>query len=177
MMKKSICLLWIAVILAILLGSIGLIAGLGLQKTAPQIGRIAPDFSLKGIKGDTLNLKSIVSNNKLTIVNFWATWCPPCNAEIPEFIEFAKKYKTEKVALVAVNLQEDSKQVKEFAKNAGMNFPVPLDPDGKTAEDYRIYAIPTTFFIDGSGTIRERVEGSLTFSRLESIYRKLIKGQ
>lgn len=172
-MKKTISLLSIAVVLILLLGSVGLTIGPGLQKPAPQIGRVAPDFSLKGITGDTYNLKTVVGKNKVTIVNFWATWCPPCRGEIPEFIEFAKKYQSEKVALVAINIQEDSKKVKEFAKNAGMNFPILLDPDGKVAQDYQIYAIPTTFFIDGSGTIREKVEGSLNLSRLESTYRKL----
>jgi len=173
MMKKTIWLYCIAVVLLVFLGSVGLTIGSGLQKPAPQVGRNAPKTSLIGITGDKINLKSAVSKNKVTIVNFWATWCPPCRAEIPEFIEFMRKHKAEKVALVAINIQEDSKTVKEFAEDAGMNFQILLDLDGKVAEDYRIYAIPTTFFIDGSGTIRERVEGSLSLSRLELIYRKL----
>ncbi len=176
-MKRNIWLSSAVIVLILLFASAGLTIGSGLQKPAPQLGRIAPDFTLKEIEGQKLNLKTVISKNKVTIVNFWATWCPPCRAEIPEFIEFAKKYKTEKVALLAVNIKEDSKKVKEFAKEAGMNFPILLDSDGKVAEAYQIYAVPTTFFIDSSGKIREKVEGSVDLSRLESIYRKLAKEQ
>ncbi len=174
-MKRNIRLISMFVVLALILVSVVIAAGPGSKKAAPQIGRMAPDFSLKSTEGSTLDLQSVIGKNKVTILNFWATWCPPCRAEIPEFIEFAKKHQSEKVALVAVNLQEDSKKVKEFANNAGMNFPILLDLDGKVAQTYQIYAIPTTFFIDGSGTIREKVEGSLSLSRLESIYLKLSK--
>lgn len=174
-MKKTIWLLGITLVLITSLVSVGFSISPDSQKPAPQIGRLAPNFSLTGIEGGKFNLKTVISKNKLTIVNFWATWCPPCRAEIPEFIEFAKKYKSEKVAVLAVNLQEDSRKVREFAKTAGMNFPVLLDLDGKVAQNYQIYAIPTTFFIDASGTIRDKVEGSLSLARLESTYRKLVK--
>ncbi len=174
-MKKRFLLLSIGVVLIVVLASVGFSGVLGSPKAAPQIGRIAPNFSLKGIDGGTVNLKSVIGKNKVTILNFWATWCPPCRAEIPEFIEFAKEHQSEKVALIAVNIQEDSNKVKEFAKTNRMNFPILLDLDGKVAQTYQIYAIPTTFVIDGSGTIREKVEGSLSRSRLESIYQKLAK--
>lgn len=162
-------------VLTLILVAVVFAAGPGSQKPAPQIGRVAPDFSLKSTEGSTLNLKSVIGGNKVTILNFWATWCPPCRAEIPEFVEFSQKHQSEKVALVAVNLQEDSKTVREFANKAGMNFPILLDSDGKVGQTYQIYAIPTTFFIDGSGVIREKVEGALSLSQLESIYRKLAK--
>lgn len=170
-MKKTHWIIGMALVLAVIL--VATVFAASSQKPAPNIGRIAPDFSLKGTDGRTVNLKSVIGKNKVTILNFWATWCPPCRAEIPEFIEFAKENKSEKMALVAVNIQEDLNKVKEFASSAGMNFPVLLDLDGKVAQTYQIYAIPTTFFIDSSGTIREKVEGSLSQSRLESIYRKL----
>mgnify|MGYP001218577283 CR=1 FL=1 len=172
MMKKNLRLIVMVSVLTIILVSVALAAG---PKPAPQIGRVAPDFSLKSTEGSTINLKSVIGKNKVTILNFWATWCPPCRGEIPEFVEFAQKYQSEKVALVAVNLQEDSKKVREFANNAGMNFPILLDSNGKVAQTYQIYAIPTTLFIDGSGVVREKVEGALSLSRLESIYRKLSK--
>lgn len=173
MMEKKLRLIGMFAVLALIVVSIVLAAGTGSQKPAPQIGRVAPDFSLKSLEGDTLNLKSVIGKNQVTILNFWATWCPPCRAEIPEFIEFAKKHQKEKVALVAVNIQEDSKTVKEFANKAGMNFPILLDSDGRVAQTYQIYAIPTTFVIDASGVIREKVEGALSLSRLESFYREL----
>lgn len=174
-MKKIHWLVGMAIALALILVTAVFAAGSGSQKPAPNIGRIAPDFSLKGIDGKTVKLKSVIGNNKVTILNFWATWCPPCRAEIPEFIEFANRNQTEKVAILAVNIQEDTNKVKEFAKTNRMKFPILLDSDGKVAQTYQIYAIPTTFFIDGSGIIREKVEGSLSRSRLESIYRKLAK--
>lgn len=174
-MKKNLRLLGILIFVSTISVSTGLSLGAGAQKPAPQIGRLAPDFTLKDLEGGTVNLRSVIDKNKVTILNFWATRCPPCRAEIPEFVEFVKEHQSEKVALVAVNLQENSKKVKAFAEVAGMNFPILLDQNGSVAQDYQIYAIPTTFFIDGSGVIREKVEGSLSLSRLESIYRKLTK--
>ncbi len=174
-MKKTFWIIGIAIVMTGILVSVGFSVSPGSQKAAPQIGRPAPDFSLKSIEGDKLDLKSVIGKNKVTILNFWATWCPPCRAEIPEFVEFAEKYQSERVALVAVNIQEEPKQVSSFVQKAGMNFPVLLDQSGKVAQVYQIYAIPTTFFIDDSGVIREKIEGSLNLSRMESIYRKLIK--
>ena len=174
-MKKNLRLIGMIVVLASILVSVVIAAGPNYQRPAPQVGRTAPDFNLKSIENSTQSLKSIIAKNKVTILNFWATWCPPCRAEIPEFIKFLKEHQGDKVALIAVNLQEDSKKVRDFAKKAGTNFPILLDSDGKVAQTYQIYAIPTTFFIDSSGTIQEKVEGSLSLSRLESIYRKLSK--
>jgi len=174
-MKKNLRLIGVVLVLVLVLVSVAIAAGSGKQRPAPQISRIAPDFNLKNIEGSTQGLKSIIAKNKVTILNFWATWCPPCRAEIPEFIKFIKEHQGDQVALVAVNLQEDSKKVKDFAKKAGINFPILLDSDGKVAQTYQIYAIPTTFFIDSSGTIREKVEGALSLSQLESVYRKLSK--
>lgn len=174
-MKKNLRLIGVVVVLTLALVSVVIAAGPRSQRSAPQIGRVAPDFSLKSTEGSILNLKSLIGQNKVIILNFWATWCPPCRAEIPEFIQFYKEHQADQVVLAAVNLQEDSKKVKDFAKKAGINFPILLDSEGKAAQAYQIYAIPTTFFIDGSGTIREKVEGSLSLSQLESIYRKLSK--
>lgn len=174
-MKKMIRLAGVGVFLAAIFVFAVFLVNADTKKPAPQIGRIAPDFTLKDLDGVTVDLKSVTGKNKVTILNFWATWCPPCRAEIPAFIEFVKEHQGEKVALLAVNLQESQKKVEAFAKTAGMNFPVLLDEKGGVAQDYQIYAIPTTFFIDGSGVIREKVEGSISLSRLESIYQKLIK--
>jgi len=173
-MKRKIWLIGGLAVLAVILGTVILIKP-GSSEPAPQIGRLAPEFSLEDVNGQTIALKSVLAKNKVTIVNFWATWCPPCRAEIPELIEFVRKYRSEKVALLAVNIQEDPKTVKAFAENAGINFPILLDQSGKVAQDYRIYAIPTTFVIDGSGIIRDKIEGSLNLARLESMYREAAK--
>jgi cytochrome c biogenesis protein CcmG/thiol:disulfide interchange protein DsbE len=174
-MKKVIWLAGIGFFLTAIFISTVFLVNADTAKPAPQINRVAPDFTLKDLDGAMVNLQSVIGKNRVTILNFWATWCPPCRAEIPEFIEFVKEHQGEKVALVAVNLQEGQKKVAAFAETAGMNFPILLDEKGSVAQDYQIYAIPTTFFIDGSGVIREKVEGSISLSRLESIYRKLNK--
>ncbi|NLW46158.1 MAG: TlpA family protein disulfide reductase [Firmicutes bacterium] len=174
-MKKIFKLAVIGVFLTAILVSTIFMVNAATEKPAPQINRVAPDFSLKDLEGNPVNLKSVIDNNKVTILNFWATWCPPCRAEIPEFIEFVKEHQGDQVALVAVNLQENPKKVKAFAETAGMNFPILIDEKGSVAQDYQIYAIPTTFFIDSSGVIRDKVEGSISLSYLESIYRKLNK--
>lgn len=174
-MKKVIWLTGIGAFLAVVFVSAVFLVNADTKKPAPHINRAAPDFTLKDLDGAMVNLKSVIGKNKVTILNFWATWCPPCRAEIPDFIEFVKGHQGEKVALVAVNLQESQKKVEAFAETVGMNFPILLDGKGSVAQDYQIYAIPTTFFIDGSGVIREKVEGSISLARLESIYQMLNK--
>jgi thiol-disulfide isomerase/thioredoxin len=143
-------------------------------KEAPVIGGTAPGFFLPELSGKVVDLSKVIKNNKVTVVNFWATWCPPCRREIPEFIKFYRKYAGEKVAVIAVNLQESPANVKKFAKKNGMNFPIVTDVTGKVGDKYQISGIPTTIFIDRRGKIFYRIEGAIKLKTLEAKIRPLL---
>lgn len=139
------------------------------EPALPQVNAVAPNFSLIAVTGERIELKEVYKENNLTVVNFWATWCPPCRAEIPEFIEVYREYKDRGVEILAVNLGEDADSVRDFVRSYGMTFPVLLDPEGKTGEAYMIRAIPTTFFIDKRGVIRWIQTGTMSYKQLKSL--------
>ncbi|HHU50678.1 MAG TPA: TlpA family protein disulfide reductase [Firmicutes bacterium] len=136
------------------------------ERVAPVQGAFAPNFSLFNLSGEQVELKVVYEQSDLTILNFWATWCGPCQREIPDFNRFAQEYRGRGVAIVAVNLQEKPAQVREFVRKQAMEFPVLLDTEAKVAREYYVTAIPTTFFIDREGRIRLVHRGMLDYDRL-----------
>ena len=112
----------------------------------------APRWELKDLDGKTVHSSDF--NGKVVVLDFWATWCPPCRAEIPDFIELQKKYAAQGLAVVGVSVdQADLKTVKSFAQKNGINYSVVL-VDDKIADAYGgIDGLPTTFIIDRSGRI------------------------
>lgn len=132
---------------------------IGLEK-----GNLAPDFELQTLAGETYKLSDL--RGKKVIVNFWATWCPPCRLEMPEMEEFYSKYKIEGIEILAINLTQEEKNradVQEFIKEFGITFPVPMDEKGEIGRLYYISSIPTSFVIDTQGVIREKIVGPMTF--------------
>jgi DsbE subfamily thiol:disulfide oxidoreductase len=147
------------------------------KDVSPEIGKLAPDFTLSDIHGKSFKLKDVTKQNKVTLINFWATWCPPCRGEIPELIQWYKKYASQKMALLAIDLQEDPGKVKTFAKEKGMNFTVLVDTNGEVGNQYWVSSIPTTFIVDSKGRIREKIVGGTTLEALEAIIQPLLKGK
>lgn len=141
----------------------------------PVVGGKAPDFILKDLNQRELHLSEVYKNNRVTVLNFWATWCPPCRSEIPEFIDFYRQYQGERLELLAVNLRESSEKVRAFYDAQGINFPVLLDESGKVSNVYEVQAIPTTFFIDENGIIRELIKGSISKAELVRIMDKILE--
>ncbi|HBR27832.1 MAG TPA: hypothetical protein DD734_06080 [Firmicutes bacterium] len=154
--------------------------GLGLgeeqEEEAVSVGAVAPNFILEDLSGERVELKEVYRKHQLTLVNFWATWCPPCKREIPDLVAFYRKYQGEGVEILAVNAWEDSslEQLQTFVASAEMEFPVLLDGEGETVKKYNIRAIPTTLFIDQSGRIKEIFMGALTSNQLETRLQKYL---
>lgn len=117
----------------------------------------APNFTLIDTKGKKISLSSY--KGKVVILDFWATWCPPCRRGIPDLIDIQKKFKN-KVAVIGVSLDTDTKSnVVPFMKNFGINYPI-VYANQKVVEDYgNIQAIPTTFVIDKKGNIVDQYVG------------------
>ena len=133
----------------------------------------APNFALKGLDGKIVEMKRLAG--KAVVLNFWATWCGPCRAEIPGMIEVYKQYKSKGLEIVGVSLDQGGwDQVRPFAEKLKIPYPVVVG-DGNLADDYGgIDAIPSTFFIDKNGYIVDRHLGYLSKSQFESMVKKLL---
>lgn len=132
-----------------------------------EVGHPAPDFLLPGLGGEWLRL-SDWRGEKAVIVNFWATWCPPCQEEMPDF-ERLRERRGHEVEIVAVNLYEPEEQVEPFIASLGLTFPVALDRDGEVSRRYLVRPLPTSFFIDRDGIIRARYFGLMSASVMEGL--------
>lgn len=121
----------------------------------PQISENSPavDFTLPDIKGKKYTLSSFKGN--VVLLNFWATWCPPCRYEVPMLDRIQKEYKNEKFKVVAVSLDSDVNSLKEYLKSVSVSFLILSDSKGSVGYMYNILAIPTSFLIDKKFIVRK----------------------
>ncbi|MFA5085323.1 MAG: TlpA disulfide reductase family protein [Candidatus Omnitrophota bacterium] len=146
-----------------------LVLGACSKGNAVEIGANAPDFSLSDTNGKTVSLSEF--KGKVVILDFFASWCPPCKQEIPDFIELERTYGGKDFSVIGVALVS-ADEAGEFAGKMGINYPVLVD-DGKVSELYGpIRSIPTTFIIDKSGRIVKMYIGF----RPKDIFEADIKG-
>ena len=133
---------------------------------------LAPDFRLKDLNGSEISLSDY--EGKVLYINFWATWCPPCRAEIPEFIEFYKEYKDQGLEILGVSVdQMGADKVLAFVKASEMNYPVAMYTM-EFINDYRPgNSIPTTIVIDRQGMIRHKQVGMMTKEMLIRIFQEV----
>jgi len=142
------------------------------KSSALEIGEDAPDFSLNDINGKQVSLSEF--NGKVVILDFFASWCPPCRQEIPDFIELEKAYSDKEFAMVGVALVS-AQDAKDFAGKFGINYPVLID-DGKVSNLYGpVRAIPTTFVLDKSGKIVKLYVGFRQKKVFEADIKELLK--
>ncbi|BBP45601.1 hypothetical protein THMIRHAS_09740 [Thiosulfatimonas sediminis] len=121
--------------------------------------RPASDFSLKDINGETLMFSE--KRGKVILLNFWASWCPPCVKEIPSMNRLAESFDAEKFEIVSVNFKESPQSIRDFLKQVQVDFPVLIDQDGKTSAEYEIFSFPSSFLIDANGQIRYSVNAAI----------------
>jgi len=129
-----------------------------------MVGSRAHNFSLESLDGERVSLADL--KGSVVLVNFWATWCPPCQAEIPDFEEAYREHGDEGLVVLGVNVEEPPSQVLPFVTDMGMTYPVLLDRDGRISREYRALGLPTSLLVDRDGVIRFRQEGILTASEL-----------
>ena len=138
---------------------------------ASEVAGVAPAFTLTDLDGKSVSLAEF--HGKVVVLDFWATWCPPCKREIPDFIDLQKEYGSQGVQIVGIALDEPGK-VQAFARQNGMNYPVLLGSDEVSMRYGRIEGIPTTFIIDKSGKIVDTFEGFRPREAFETEIKKLL---
>lgn len=141
---------------------------------APQQGFLAPDFELKTLDREAVKLSDL--RGQAVLVNLWATWCPPCRAEMQSIEEVYQEYKDQGFIVLAINMtrQDDPSAIPPFAEKLGLTFPILLDETGEVERAYQLHSLPSSFFIRRDGIINEVVIGgpmseALLRTRIEAI--------
>ncbi len=121
------------------------------------VGRRAPELQLENLAGEQVRLSDL--RGQPVLINFWAVWCGFCRIELPEMQEVYEAYRDQGFVILAVDVQEERSEVKPFAEELGLTFPILLDRRGEVSRSYRIRGLPTSYFVDGDGVIIGRELG------------------
>ena len=139
---------------------------------APLAGHLAPDFTLTTTLGEEFALNDY--RGRPIVLNFWATWCPPCRAEIPHFQAASVKYNGQ-VTIAGVDDGEVLSTVVPFARELGMTYLIPLDTESVVSRRYQVNSLPSTFFIDRDGVIQHVQIGIVNQAILEDQIQRLLQ--
>ncbi|MFD1448798.1 peroxiredoxin family protein [Oceanobacillus profundus] len=154
--------------IGVFFSTIGLVAA---EDIGTEVGQKAPDFKLITSDGETVQLSDF--KGKRVLLNFWASWCPPCREEMPDLERFYQDKDAVVLAVNLTNMEMNKKTVNEFIKTYGLTFPVLMDEEGQVSRLYRISPIPTTYMIDTKGIIGQRVYGPLNYEQMITEYEKM----
>jgi len=140
-------------------------SSLGIIKAGKKMQ--APDFSLKSLDGNEVKLSDF--QGKVVFLNFWATWCGPCRAEVKDIDALYHTLKDEDFTVMAVDIKEDKRKIKSFMKKFGIDFPVYLDASGEIAGQWAVTGIPTTYIIAPDGYILGKAVGPRDWGGRKSV--------
>ncbi|ASV69769.1 TlpA disulfide reductase family protein [Cytobacillus sp. FSL W7-1323] len=129
-----------------------------------KIGTKAPEFKLQTIEGKNVSLTEF--RGKKVMLNFWATWCAPCKQEMRDFQSFYQNKKDTNIEIIAINIDTKS-NVSKYVERLGITFPVLLDENDQVNEIYQVMVIPTTYFIDEKGVIRDKYYSAMPLSLIK----------
>lgn len=148
----------------------------GGPRARPEVGYPAPDFELPTLEGGTVRLSDL--RGKVVFINFWASWCPPCRAEMPEIAKLRAEGIPDLVILgVDLTHTEPSVEtVRSFMGDNGYDWPVALDVRGEVTSAYRVVSIPTSYFIGPDGVITAKHVGTLTLPAMQDLVRQARRG-
>ena len=136
------------------------------------VGYTAPDFQLTSLQSEQLQLAQ--QQGKPILLNFWATWCGPCRAEMPALQRISAEF-SDTALVIGVNQGEQAPRVSDFADEFGISYPLLLDQNNAINQLYRVRSLPTTYFIDANGVIRDQVIGTASEAVLSSKLEALVE--
>lgn len=134
-------------------------------------GKQAPDFELTTLDGEVVALSDY--QGQKVMLNFWATWCPPCRAEMPHMQTYYEEQATnENVVILAVNLTTEDRglgKIEDFVEEFGLEFAIPMDEEGEIGSVYQAVSIPTSYMIDTQGRIQNKIVGPMDLAMMEQL--------
>ncbi len=134
----------------------------------PEVGYLAPDFTLPSLDGKTVRLSDF-RGKKGVFINFWATWCPPCRLEMPTMEKAYQEYRSRGLEILAVSIDAGPKgAIESFMRELKLTFPVLLDPEMEVMRTYKFFALPASVLIDKQGIIRFKEQGYRDWTLPES---------
>jgi len=126
----------------------------------------APEFILDRLAGKPISLKDL--RGKVVFLNFWATWCIPCRQEMPAMEKLHRELKGQGLEVVAINYRETKEEIRKFFDELGLTFTILLDKDGKVSEEYGVWSLPLSYFIDRKGEFVGKAIGSREWDSQEA---------
>ncbi|WP_142826090.1 peroxiredoxin family protein [Planococcus soli] len=134
-------------------------------------GEQAPDFQLTTLDGEAVRLSDY--QGQKVMLNFWATWCPPCRAEMPHMqTYFEEQAEDENVVILAVNLTTEDRglgKIEDFVEEFGLEFAIPMDEHGDVGSTYQAVSIPTSYMIDTQGRVQNKIVGPMDLAMMEQL--------
>lgn len=149
-----------------LIGLLSLLTGCYSGSRPPRIGTAAPDFTVKDADR-SVTLSQF--RGKIVVLNFWATWCPPCVDEMPSLVKLQQKLKDKGVVVLGVSVDEDGAAYNQFLKDHGIDFLTVRDPSQKSNDLYGTFKFPETYIIDRKGMMRRKFIGEVDWSDPEIV--------
>lgn len=138
-----------------------------------QVDFASPELALQDLDGSTVSLADF--HDSVVLVNNWATWCPPCKAEMPTLQAFFDEHSRQHFTIIAIEAGETTSDVAQFVKQHGLTFPVWPDPDQKSIQAFRNMSLPNSYVIDRSGKVRLAWTGAVSRELLEQYVTPLLE--
>ena len=139
------------------------------------IGETAPDFTLPVLSSGSLSLGDY--RQQVVVLNFWATWCPPCVQEAPTLEKFAEQMRNQGVAVLGVSVDQDTDALRRFVAQARLSFPIARDPQQAVAARYGTFKFPETYILNREGRVAEKIIGATDWQdpRLLTFVQSLVR--
>ncbi len=167
---------WLAVLFAAALVAVVVVAylpsGSGANGPAALVGKAAPSFPVVDLAGKPGSLADY--RGKIVVLNLWASWCPPCRAEMPDLERLSRAYLSRGVVVLGVDQGEAGTRARDFATSLGITYPVLIDDAQQYGRVYAALGLPTTIVIDAKGVVRSGCDGALTYAQMRAAVDPLV---
>ena len=160
--------------IVVLLGAFAYVIFTSIHERIVQVDDMAPDFSITADNGRTITRSEF--GGKLLVLNFWASWCPPCIEELPSLDQFQRELASQGVVVLGISRDKDPKAYKQFIEKYNVSFLTALDPDNKISAEYGTFKIPETYLINRDGKVVGKIISSTNWTdeRMVSYVKSLL---